>query len=88
MADYILHNGGRFQGCTVLELGAGVGLVSIVGALHARHIFCTGAIYFFVSIECHVLNKQKVLSYGINRPDSTALYNVPVSVVENAPEKL
>ena len=44
MADYILHNGGRFQGCIVLELGAGVGLVSIVAALHARHIFCTGAI--------------------------------------------
>ena len=49
MADYILHNGGRFQGCTVLELGAGVGLVSIVAALHARHIFCTGAVYVFVS---------------------------------------
>jgi len=42
MADYILHNGIQFQGCTVLELGAGVGLVSIVAALHASNILCTG----------------------------------------------
>ena len=50
MADYILHNGIQFQGCTVLELGAGVGLVSIVAALHAKNILCTGlsAIYTII----------------------------------------
>ena len=59
MADYILHSGARFQGCNVLELGAGVGLVSIMAALHAKHIFCTGAVYIFVSFECQVLNRQQ-----------------------------
>lgn len=59
MADYILHSGARFQGCNVLELGVGVGLVSIMAAFHAKHIFCTDAVYIFVSFECQVLNRQQ-----------------------------
>ena len=43
MADYLVHSD-KLQGApVVLELGGGVGLVSIVAALSAKFIFCTGA---------------------------------------------
>ena len=42
MTEYLLSNLERFQGSTVLELGAGTGLVSMVTALSATHVFCTG----------------------------------------------
>ncbi|GCB69577.1 hypothetical protein scyTo_0008411, partial [Scyliorhinus torazame] len=41
LADYILNNSYLFKGCTVLELGAGTGLTSIVMATVAETIFCT-----------------------------------------------
>ncbi|XP_072337370.1 methyltransferase-like protein 22 isoform X1 [Scyliorhinus torazame] len=41
LADYILNNSYLFRGCTVLELGAGTGLTSIVMATVAETIFCT-----------------------------------------------
>ena len=43
MSDYILHNRELFEGSTVLELGAGVGVVSIVTSLMgAKYVLCTG----------------------------------------------
>ena len=43
MSDYIIHNKEQFKGCTVLELGAGVGVVSIVTCLAAaKTVLCTG----------------------------------------------
>ncbi|XP_048408266.1 methyltransferase-like protein 22 [Stegostoma tigrinum] len=41
LADYILNNSYLFRDCTVLELGAGTGLTSIVMATVAKTIYCT-----------------------------------------------
>ncbi|KAM5227913.1 methyltransferase-like protein 22 isoform 1-T1 [Ctenodactylus gundi] len=41
LADYILFRQDLFQGHTVLELGAGTGLASIVAATMARTVYCT-----------------------------------------------
>lgn len=41
LADYILHNQLIFKNCTVLELGAGTGITSIVMATAAKTIYCT-----------------------------------------------
>lgn len=41
LADYILFRRDLFQGRTVLELGAGMGLASIVAATMARTVYCT-----------------------------------------------
>lgn len=42
LADYILFQRDLFQGRTVLELGAGTGLASIIAATVARTVYCTG----------------------------------------------
>ena len=43
MSDYVLHNREQFKDSTVLELGAGVGMVSIVACLTgAKYVLCTG----------------------------------------------
>ncbi|XP_040491281.1 methyltransferase-like protein 22 isoform X3 [Ursus maritimus] len=41
LADYILFQRDVFQGRTVLELGAGTGLASIIAATVARTVYCT-----------------------------------------------
>ncbi|XP_037670658.1 methyltransferase-like protein 22 isoform X2 [Choloepus didactylus] len=41
LADYILFQRDLFRGRTVLELGAGTGLASIVAATVARTVYCT-----------------------------------------------
>ncbi|XP_076997990.1 methyltransferase-like protein 22 isoform X3 [Tamandua tetradactyla] len=41
LADYILSQRDLFRGCTVLELGAGTGLASIVAATVAQTVYCT-----------------------------------------------
>ncbi|XP_031561304.1 methyltransferase-like protein 22 [Actinia tenebrosa] len=41
MADFILNNEQMFSGCYVMELGAGVGLCSIVLGRVASRVFCT-----------------------------------------------
>ncbi|XP_062507841.1 methyltransferase-like protein 22 [Corticium candelabrum] len=41
LADFILHNSDRFTGLSVLELGGGTGLVSIILARVALHVLCT-----------------------------------------------
>ena len=43
MADYLVHSS-RLRGShVVLELGGGVGLVSVIAVLSANLIFCTGS---------------------------------------------
>lgn len=42
LADYILFQWDLFQGRTVLELGAGTGLTSLVAATVAQTVYCTG----------------------------------------------
>ena len=42
LADYILFRRDLFQGRTVLELGAGTGLASIIAATVAQTVYCTG----------------------------------------------
>ncbi|KAG8244806.1 Methyltransferase-like protein 22 [Homalodisca vitripennis] len=41
LADYVLHNAQALSQSTVLELGSGVGLTSIVTSLVARRVICT-----------------------------------------------
>lgn len=41
LSDWIFSNPDIITGHTVLELGAGVGLVSIVAGLYARRVYCT-----------------------------------------------
>lgn len=44
MVDFILSNPDMFRGATVLELGAGTGLTSIVMATIAKTVYCTGTV--------------------------------------------
>jgi hypothetical protein len=45
LADFVLHHGpSLLQGRTVLELASGVGLTSIVAAMFATEVICTGDI--------------------------------------------
>ena len=49
LADFVLHHGpSLLQGCTVLELASGVGLTSIVAAMFATEVICTGDMNFIV----------------------------------------
>ena len=51
LSDYILHQRELFSDCVAMELGAGVGLVSITLATVAKQVFCTGKIIFPVNIQ-------------------------------------
>lgn len=42
LADYILSHPDSFRNQTILELGSGVGLTSIVASYLAREVICTG----------------------------------------------
>ncbi len=42
MSDYLLAHSESVEGAIVLELGAGTGLVSLVAAIAAAQVFCTG----------------------------------------------
>ena len=42
LGDYILSHPELFQNKTVLELGSGVGLDSIVAGIVAKEVICTG----------------------------------------------
>lgn len=45
LADYILYNRKLLKNKTILELGSGVGLTGIVGAIYAKHVICTDINY-------------------------------------------
>jgi hypothetical protein len=56
MSDYILHNRELFKDSTVLELGAGVGVVSIVASLiGAKCVLCTGLYKTHWHVSIHTL---------------------------------
>lgn len=42
LADFLSHYKNTFENCVMLELGGGVGLVSVVASQFCRAIFCTG----------------------------------------------
>lgn len=46
LADFVIHSRDDFKGQTILELGAGVGLTSVVAGMFAKEIICTGERYF------------------------------------------
>ena len=49
LADFVLHHGpSLLQGHTVLELASGVGLTSIVAAMFATEVICTGDKFYCV----------------------------------------
>jgi len=48
LCDFIIHQQQMFDRAVVLELGAGVGLASIVASMFAERIFTTG----FIFSEC------------------------------------
>jgi hypothetical protein len=51
LADFVLHHGpSLLQGHTVLELASGVGLTSIVAAMFATEVICTGDKFYCVFI--------------------------------------
>lgn len=51
LADYILSHPNLFKDQTILELGSGVGLTSIVASYFAKEVICTGNTHINVSIE-------------------------------------
>ena len=59
LCNFILSNHPRFENSTVLELGGGTGLASIVMATTARFVICTGE-YPLSSLlhTCYFLRKQ------------------------------
>lgn len=42
LADFLLYHRKRFEGSVMLELGGGVGFVSIVASQFCSTVFCTG----------------------------------------------
>lgn len=52
LADFLIHNSHLIRETCVLELGAGLGITSLVAALYARKVYCT-------DLERIVQNAQK-----------------------------
>ena len=46
LCDYILDQGEMLQDKTVVDLGAGTGITSIVASLFAKCVYCTGNTLF------------------------------------------
>ena len=51
MCDFLLHYHWLLNGTVVLDLGAGSGLTSIVAAMAAKTVFCTGLYIAFCVID-------------------------------------
>lgn len=60
MVDFILSNPVVFRGATVLELGAGTGLTSIITATIAKTVYCTGTIEARTLLLLNLSNIYKV----------------------------
>lgn len=59
LADFIIYNRKLFGDKTILEVGSGVGLTSIVAAKYSKEVICTGNLsffflFFFYSVKKHV----------------------------------
>ena len=62
LSDFIIHSQKLFEGKTVLELGSGVGLTSIVAGMFAKEIISTGTkvnLIFFTFIRKNSLFNNK-----------------------------
>lgn len=51
LADYILFKRDMFRSCTVLELGGGTGIASIIMGMIASRVYCTGKAVIFNEIS-------------------------------------
>lgn len=56
MADFVVSSRNDFKGKRILDLGAGVGLTSIVAALYADHVICTDIGKDIIDLAQHNLN--------------------------------
>lgn len=64
LCDYILHRYEGFQNKHVVDLGAGVGLTSVVAAMFARSVYCTGtSSYTAFTYNVFVINYILVLNF-------------------------
>lgn len=51
LSDYLLHLGPeKLKNSTILELGSGVGLTSIVASKFAKNVICTGTVIILLLI--------------------------------------
>jgi Predicted methyltransferase len=72
LADFVLHHGpSLLHGRTVLELGSGVGLTSIVAAMFATEVICTGDMNFIVYLYTASWHHLHVCIYIYFFPVST-----------------
>uniref|UniRef100_A0A3B3IIH2 Methyltransferase 22, Kin17 lysine n=1 Tax=Oryzias latipes TaxID=8090 RepID=A0A3B3IIH2_ORYLA len=60
LADFILSRPDVFRGATVLELGSGTGLTSIVMATTARTVYCTGMAQRMTELEVPHVERGEV----------------------------
>lgn len=42
MNDFIIHHHDLFSNSNILELGSGVGITSVLAAVYAKKVICTG----------------------------------------------
>ncbi|XP_055705820.1 methyltransferase-like protein 22 [Phlebotomus papatasi] len=76
LADYILHRRENFRSKTVLEVGSGCGLTSIVASIYAGKVICTdisdGGILSVIrrNIQRNVRKNVKVLELDFLRPEA------------------
>ena len=54
LCDYIIYRGFDFRDKTVVDLGSGTGLTSVVAALFANTVYCTGKSFVGVSVSSHL----------------------------------
>ncbi|OWF35776.1 methyltransferase-like protein 22 [Mizuhopecten yessoensis] len=66
LCDYILHHKADFSGRTVLDLGAGTGLTTIVAAMTAKTVYCTDVGESVLSMAHHNIELNADLTSSCN----------------------
>jgi len=85
LCDYILHNGREMKDKTILELGAGTGICSIVSAIFASRVFCTDYDHEVLRLCRRNVERNTNLVQrcsGFLRPGDTGQRPLPVEVRE------
>lgn len=67
LCDFILYQRQLFDAAVVVELGAGVGLASIVASLYANRIFSTGFVFTVNSIQVRSIKLLLDLNANLGR---------------------